>query len=47
VPKPAAGGSAGAAGSSVVLTLSLIVFALDIPLLLGFSVARYQDPAVG
>jgi hypothetical protein len=29
----------------VVLTLSLIVFALDIPLLLGFSVARYQHPA--
>ena len=29
----------------LVLTLSLIVFALDIPLLLGFSVARYQDPA--
>ena len=28
----------------VVLTLSLLVFALDIPLLLGFSVARYQDP---
>jgi hypothetical protein len=31
----------------VVLTLSLAVFALDIPLLLGFSVARYQDPAAG
>jgi len=30
-------------GSSlVVLTLSLVVFALDIPLLLAFSVARYQ-----
>jgi hypothetical protein len=29
----------------VVLTLSLLVFALDIPILLGFSVARYQDPA--
>lgn len=29
----------------VVLTLSLIVFALDIPILFGFSVARYQDPA--
>jgi hypothetical protein len=28
----------------VVLTLSLLVFALDIPVLLGFSVARYQDP---
>jgi len=31
----------------VVLTLSLAAFALDIPLLLGFSVARYQDPAAG
>jgi hypothetical protein len=31
----------------LVLTLSLVVFALDIPLLLGFSVARYQDPAAG
>jgi hypothetical protein len=30
-----------------VLTLSLLVFALDIPLLFGFSVARYQDPASG
>jgi hypothetical protein len=29
----------------VVLTLSLLVFALDIPILLGFSVARYQDLA--
>jgi hypothetical protein len=28
----------------LVLTLSLVVFALDIPLLLGFSVARYQEP---
>lgn len=28
-----------------VLTLSLVVFSLDIPLLWGFSVARYQDPA--
>lgn len=28
----------------VVLTLSLMVFALDIPILFGFSVARYQDP---
>jgi peptidoglycan/LPS O-acetylase OafA/YrhL len=28
-----------------VLTLSLIVFALDIPILFGFSVARYQEPA--
>jgi hypothetical protein len=31
----------------LVLTLSLAVFALDIPLILGFSVARYQDPAAG
>lgn len=29
----------------VVLTLSLLVFAVDIPLLLAFSVARYQKPA--
>jgi hypothetical protein len=29
----------------VVLTLSLVIFALDIPILFGFSVARYQDPA--
>lgn len=28
----------------VVLTFSLLVFALDIPILFGFSVARYQDP---
>jgi hypothetical protein len=27
-----------------VLTLSLTIFALDIPMLFGFSVARYQDP---
>jgi uncharacterized membrane protein YeiB len=27
----------------VALTLSLFFFAVDIPLLLGFSVARYQD----
>jgi hypothetical protein len=29
----------------LVLTLSLVVFALDIPILFGFSVARYQNPA--
>jgi hypothetical protein len=29
----------------VVLSLMLAVFALDIPLLLGFSVARFQDPS--
>jgi hypothetical protein len=28
----------------VILTLMLVVFALDIPMLLGFSVARFQDP---
>ena len=28
----------------VILTGMLAVFAVDIPLLLGFSVARYQDP---
>ncbi len=27
-----------------VLTLMLVVFALDIPFLFGFSVARYQEP---
>jgi hypothetical protein len=29
----------------LILSLMLAVFALDIPLLLGFSVARFQDPA--
>ena len=28
----------------VILTLMLVVFAVNIPLLLGFSVARFQDP---
>ncbi len=28
----------------VVLTLMLVVWAVDIPLVLGFSVARYQEP---
>jgi hypothetical protein len=28
----------------LILSLMLVVFAVDIPLLLGFSVARYQDP---
>ncbi len=27
----------------VALTVSLVFFAVDIPLLLGFSVARYQS----
>lgn len=35
----------GTRGSTlVVMTAMLLVFALDIPLLLGFSVARYQEP---
>lgn len=29
----------------VVLTLMLVVIAVDVPLLFGFSVARYADPA--
>jgi hypothetical protein len=29
----------------LILTLMLAVFAVNIPLLLGFSVARFQDPA--
>ena len=29
----------------VVLTLSLLVFAIHVPTLLGFTVARYYDPA--
>jgi hypothetical protein len=29
----------------IVLTLSLIVFALNVPLLIGFTVARYDQPA--
>jgi len=28
----------------LILTLMLAVFAIDIPMLLGFSVARFQDP---
>lgn len=36
----------GTRGSMLVLlTLSLLVFAVDIPVLLGFSVARFQAPA--
>lgn len=31
----------------VVLTLMLVVFAVDIPLLFGFSVARYATPGPG
>jgi hypothetical protein len=32
-------------GPLVVLTLSLVVFALHVPMLIGFTVARYADPA--
>ena len=35
----------GTSGSQlVILTAMLVVFAVNIPLLLGFSVARFQDP---
>ncbi|HEY1777149.1 MAG TPA: hypothetical protein VGG41_13400 [Solirubrobacteraceae bacterium] len=35
----------GTRGSQLaILTAMLLVFAIDIPLLLGFSVARFQDP---
>ena len=32
-------------GPLVVLTLSLVVFAVHVPMLIGFTVARYYDPA--
>lgn len=32
-------------GPLVVLTLSLVVFALHVPMLIGFTVARYAEPA--
>jgi hypothetical protein len=32
-------------GTLVVLTLSLVVFAVHVPMLVGFTVARYADPA--
>jgi hypothetical protein len=32
-------------GQLVVLTLSLLVFAVHVPLLIGFTVARFQPPA--
>jgi len=32
-------------GPLVVLTLSLVVFAVHVPLLIGFTVARYDTPA--
>lgn len=31
-------------GALVVLTLSLVVFAVHVPMLIGFTVARYADP---
>jgi hypothetical protein len=34
-------------GILVVLTLSLVVFAVHVPLLIGFTVARYQPKPVG
>jgi hypothetical protein len=32
-------------GALVVLTLSLAVYAVHVPMLIGFTVARYADPA--
>jgi hypothetical protein len=32
-------------GPFVVLTLSLVIFAVNVPILIGFTVARYYDPA--
>lgn len=32
-------------GPLVVLTLSLVVFAVHVPMLMGFTVARYSEPA--
>jgi hypothetical protein len=29
----------------VVLTLSLVVFAVHVPMLIGFTVARYAEPS--
>jgi hypothetical protein len=34
-------------GPLVVLTLSLVVFAVHVPMLIGFTVARYERPAAG
>lgn len=33
-------------GALIVLTLSLVVFAVHVPVLIGFTVARYQEPQV-
>jgi hypothetical protein len=32
-------------GALVVLSLSLVVFAVHVPMLIGFTVARYHEPA--
>jgi hypothetical protein len=32
-------------GALIVLTLSLVVFAVHVPVLIGFTVARYDQPA--
>jgi hypothetical protein len=32
-------------GTLVVLTLMLLIYAVDIPVILAFSVARYQEPS--
>jgi hypothetical protein len=32
-------------GALVVLTLSLVVYAVHIPMLIAFTVARYYEPA--
>jgi hypothetical protein len=34
-------------GPLVVLTLSLVVFAVHVPMLIAFTVARYYEPAIG
>jgi hypothetical protein len=31
-------------GALIVLTLSLVVFAVHVPMLVGFTVARFDDP---
>ena len=34
-------------GALVVLTLSLVVYAVHVPTLIGFTVARYHEPTAG
>ncbi len=34
-------------GALVILTLSLVIYAVQVPTLIAFTVARYADPAVG